>query len=206
MLWKAGFSPQPCVLCNFLILKRTPRLIRCYQLLTSQYESDFKKRFIKRLLYQIIQHAVWAKQVHRKARWKNRLFICLSYIHYNSIPHPFVIQKAPCFLELSLYYDPNSSDSSAWIRRKKAFEMKKIRQFISGFYEGFKSFGYGISAIINTVLLFIVYIIGVGFSSLIAKIFGKHLLENKKPSRKLKSYWKKLDLKKNPIEEYFRQF
>lgn len=49
------------------------------------------------------------------------------------------------------------------------------------------------------------YIIGVGLTAVVAKIVGKHFLEDKKPSNK-KTYWKELDLKKKSVEEYYRQF
>ena len=67
-----------------------------------------------------------------------------------------------------------------------------------------KEFGENISALVNGVLLFVTYVIGVGVSSLITKISGKKLLELK-PSKK-ESYWTDLDLKKKPLKEYYRQF
>jgi len=83
--------------------------------------------------------------------------------------------------------------------------MNEIKKFSKGFAEGFKDFGNNISIIVNSVLLLIVYILGVGITSLIAKIFGKHFLEMKL-SKKEKTYWSDLNLKKKPIEEYYRQF
>jgi len=83
--------------------------------------------------------------------------------------------------------------------------MKKLKQFFKGFKKGFKDFGMNIANIINSLLLLIVYIIGVGLTSIVAKLVGKHFLEDKKPSNK-KSYWKELGLKKKPTEEYYRQF
>lgn len=82
--------------------------------------------------------------------------------------------------------------------------MKKIRQFYRGFKGGMKKFGENIALIINTILLFFVYLIGVGITSIVAKIVGKHFLE-KKLSKK-DTYWNSLKLKKKPIEEYYRQF
>lgn len=75
--------------------------------------------------------------------------------------------------------------------------------FFIGCREGMHLFGQNIALIINTVLLFIVYIVGVGATSLIAKIAGKHFLEMKKQEV---SYWKPLNLKKKKIEDYYRQF
>jgi len=81
--------------------------------------------------------------------------------------------------------------------------MKKLKQFFNGFQKGVKGFSNNISTIINFFLLSIVYLIGVGATSIIAKIFGKHFLNMK---RKKCSYWHDLNLKKKPIEEYYRQF
>lgn len=83
--------------------------------------------------------------------------------------------------------------------------MKKMKEFFNGFREGMKNFGHNISIIINSILLLIVYILGVGITSVFAKIFGKHFLE-KKIQRKKETYWSELNLKKKPIEEYYRQF
>ena len=65
-----------------------------------------------------------------------------------------------------------------------------------------KDFGEGISIVVNSVLLLIVYIIGIGITSIIARITGKDFLDKKKEN----SYWSDLNLGKKPKEEYFRQF
>ena len=83
--------------------------------------------------------------------------------------------------------------------------MSYCKNFFKGFKKGTELFGKNISIIVNTALLFIVYIIGVGLTSLIAKLFGKHFMDLK-ISKKKKSYWSKLDLKKRPEEEYYRMF
>ena len=83
--------------------------------------------------------------------------------------------------------------------------MKLLRHFFGGFNEGMKKFGNNISVIINSVLLSIVYLIGVGIVSIFAKLFGKHFLDTK-ISENSKSYWSNLNLKKQPLENYYRQF
>jgi hypothetical protein len=75
--------------------------------------------------------------------------------------------------------------------------------FLEGAREGFLVFGEGISSLINSVLLSIVYIFGVGTTSLIMKIFGKRFLEKDIPK---KSYWKGIDPKKKEIDDYYRQY
>ena len=83
--------------------------------------------------------------------------------------------------------------------------MNELGDFSTGFGEGVRDFGNNLSIIVNSVLLLIAYLIGVGITSLIAKIFGKHFLEMKL-LKKEKTYWSNLNLKKKPIDEYYRQF
>ena len=82
--------------------------------------------------------------------------------------------------------------------------MNYIRCFFIGFLEGLKEFGHLISDVINFVLLSFVYIIGVGITSLLDKLFKKSFLD--KDLKEGKSYWSELNLKKKPIDEYYRQF
>lgn len=81
--------------------------------------------------------------------------------------------------------------------------MKKLKQFFKGFQKGIKGFSDNIITIINFLLLSIVYLVGVGLTSISAKIFGKHFLDIKK---KRGLYWSDLNLKRKPIEKYYRQF
>ena len=55
--------------------------------------------------------------------------------------------------------------------------MKELKQFFKGFKKGMRNFGYNIALIINTLLLSLVYVVGVGFTSVIAKLFRKHFLK-----------------------------
>ncbi len=80
-----------------------------------------------------------------------------------------------------------------------------VRKFFKGFRKGTEGFGNNISAIVNLVLLSITYLIGVGFTSLFAKLLRRHFLEMK-ISRKSRTYWSNLNLKKKSIEKYYRQF
>jgi len=81
--------------------------------------------------------------------------------------------------------------------------MKELKQFIKGFKKGMGNFGQNIAIIINTLLLSFVYFVGVGPTSIVAKIVGKHFLEIKLSKS---SYWSDLNLKKKSIEDYYRQF
>jgi len=81
--------------------------------------------------------------------------------------------------------------------------MKKTKQFLMGFRKGMQNFGYNIALIINTILLTFVYLIGVGLTSIFAKLFRKHFLGTKLSKD---SYWSDLNLKKKLMEDYYRQF
>ena len=78
-------------------------------------------------------------------------------------------------------------------------------KFINGFLRGQKKFGENISIIINSILLTIVYFIGIGITSIFAKIFNKHFL-NLKLKKDEKTYWEDLNLTKKSMKEYYRQF
>lgn len=77
------------------------------------------------------------------------------------------------------------------------------KELIHGIKEGAELFGEAIAALVNTVLLTIVYFVGIGLTSIIAKIFKKSFLDLDKKSY---SYWKNLNLRKKPLEEYYRRF
>jgi len=83
--------------------------------------------------------------------------------------------------------------------------MAGLREFFSGFKAGMQLFGHGIATIVNVTLLSVVYWIGVGITSMIAKIMGKRFLDMEL-DKKAKTYWKDYNLTKRPIEEYYRQF
>ena len=72
--------------------------------------------------------------------------------------------------------------------------MNTISDFFKGFKEGMHRFGQTISIIINSILLLIVYLIGIGFTSIIAKLFHKHFLDTE--ISKKESYWSNLNLNK----------
>ncbi|MBN1645423.1 hypothetical protein JW868_00110 [Candidatus Woesearchaeota archaeon] len=78
-------------------------------------------------------------------------------------------------------------------------------RFFKGLKKGTESFSSNITTIINTLLLSIVYFIGVGITSIIARLFGKEFLDLRQ-SKKIRTYWSTLNLKKKPMDEYYRQF
>ena len=80
--------------------------------------------------------------------------------------------------------------------------MSNLKLFIRGFMKGFRNFSHVITDVVNFIFLLIVYIFGIGPVSIISKAFGKHFMDLKKSG----SSWVKRDLKKRPIEEYYRSF
>ncbi|PIN90013.1 hypothetical protein COU57_04850 [Candidatus Pacearchaeota archaeon CG10_big_fil_rev_8_21_14_0_10_32_14] len=82
---------------------------------------------------------------------------------------------------------------------------KKRNEKFDKFKQGQKMFGDDIAVIINSILLSIVYILGVGATSLFAKITGKKFL-NEKIDKEKTSYWEEFNLGVKEKEEYYRQF
>jgi hypothetical protein len=80
-----------------------------------------------------------------------------------------------------------------------------VKNFLRGLKKGGKEFGDNIAGIVNSVLLSFVYFFGVGITSIFAKIFNKRFLELKIDKSK-KSYWEELNLSKEELERYYKQF
>lgn len=83
--------------------------------------------------------------------------------------------------------------------------MSKHRYFFWGLKKGMHLFGQNIATIVNTILLFMVYLIGIGLTAIFAKIKRKKFLETK-ISKDKNSYWSDFNLSKKPMEDYYRQF
>jgi len=83
--------------------------------------------------------------------------------------------------------------------------MSKVKDFFVGFGEGMEDFSKVLNVMINSILLTLVYLIGIGFTFISAKLFGKHFFDMKVDKNE-KSYWSRLGLKKRKIDEYYRQF
>lgn len=82
---------------------------------------------------------------------------------------------------------------------KNRLDNKEARMsFFSEFKNGMKEFGLLLAIIVNTALLAIVYIVGVGLTSIIAKSFKKDFL----PLEKKKTYWEDIDDR----GDHYRQF
>jgi len=81
--------------------------------------------------------------------------------------------------------------------------MAKLKQRFDEFIEGSKMFGELISAIINLLLLSIVYFIGFGLTSISAMVLGKKFIDDKATKE---SYWEELNLTTQSFKNYYRQF
>ena len=83
------------------------------------------------------------------------------------------------------------------------FKMKK-KCFITGLKEGFTEFGSSINSIIFTALLFLVYIFGIGLTSIVLRLAKKDILDTK--NKKKKTYWFDLNLNLKDKESYYNQY
>lgn len=90
---------------------------------------------------------------------------------------------------------------------KTKLKMQKASNF-SIFKEGFTDFSHLVIGIVNFVLLLMVYLLGVGPVSIIAKLFKQHFLDIK-PTHLISpavSYWKDHKITKQNLENYLRSF
>ena len=79
------------------------------------------------------------------------------------------------------------------------------KSFFSGVREGFTFFGECITTLVNSILLAIVYLIGVGLTSLVSRLFRKSFIDlGLKP--KSESYWIDASQKKRALDDNYRQF
>ncbi|MDO8509357.1 MAG: hypothetical protein Q7S27_06780 [Nanoarchaeota archaeon] len=83
--------------------------------------------------------------------------------------------------------------------------MSNGKQFFINMKKGQKDFGEDIARLVNSALLTVVYLLGVGLTSVIGRLFRKSFLDLK-PDKNKKSYWEDLELNNKNIEEYYRQF
>lgn len=72
-------------------------------------------------------------------------------------------------------------------------------------YAGFLFVSGKIRDAVNFIILSVVYFLGIGLTSLFAKMIRKHFLELKKGS-KSQSYWKKRNLTSEKEEDFLNQF
>ena len=82
--------------------------------------------------------------------------------------------------------------------------MKLIFDSFKPFKEGMNDFGSTIAIIVNSISLSFVYFLGVGITSFVAKLISKNFLDKELSDKE--TYWEDLNLGKNKMEAYYRQF
>mgnify|MGYP001602884403 CR=1 FL=1 len=82
--------------------------------------------------------------------------------------------------------------------------MSFLRFFVKGLMDGANNFGQIIACLVNTCLLSIIYLFGIGFTSILAKFRGKKFLQLK--PFKTDSYWQDINLKEESTTKYYKQF
>ena len=80
-----------------------------------------------------------------------------------------------------------------------------MNSFFASVWRGMHLFGTVINGLVNAVLLVIVYVFGVGVTAIAAKLFGKQFLDLGL-STDGQTYWRDLNLEKEPLDHYYRQF
>lgn len=80
-----------------------------------------------------------------------------------------------------------------------------MRNFWTGFKKGMQKFSHHVGRVVNTILLILIYFLAVGPTSLIAKLRKKHFLKLSL-EKESNSYWEDLNLSKQSIEKYYKQF
>lgn len=83
--------------------------------------------------------------------------------------------------------------------------MKRIANFTKDFKKGAMNFGNDLSALINCVILLFLYILGIGFSAILARLLRKTFFETK-PSKAKKTYWLDFESRSKDTENYYQQF
>ena len=81
----------------------------------------------------------------------------------------------------------------------------RLVEFFSDLKQGQKEFGEDIAVIINSILLTMAYIFGIGFSFLISKLVNKNFLDVRIDKNK-KTYWEDLNLDRQELNSYYKQF
>ncbi|MCX6709904.1 MAG: hypothetical protein NTV63_03040 [Candidatus Woesearchaeota archaeon] len=76
--------------------------------------------------------------------------------------------------------------------------------FFRGFIKGFKRVGENAAVFINSIILSVVYFLGIGLTAIFAKAFRKHFIKVKKPNSA--TYWEEREKVSGKIEDYFDQF
>ncbi len=84
--------------------------------------------------------------------------------------------------------------------------MDAIKLFFKGLSSGFQEPGHFLARLINTLLLLIVFIFGVGPVALIARLRGKRYLGTTSFQQTVTTYWQDYSLDNKSKEDYTKLF
>lgn len=82
--------------------------------------------------------------------------------------------------------------------------MKTTKMFLKGLARGLTHTGHTITGIINTVLLLIIYFIGVGTAAIITKLAKQELIALEK--KNTATYYNDKKIETENIQEYYKQY
>lgn len=83
--------------------------------------------------------------------------------------------------------------------------LKMSKIYFGSFTKGMNEFNKDLIFIINSVVLLIVYVLFVGITSIIARVFKKHFL-HLNISANIDTYWTSTKQNLDSSEDYFKQF
>lgn len=83
--------------------------------------------------------------------------------------------------------------------------MNKLNSFFKEFHKGQALFGETISTVVNSLLLSLVYFLGIGLTSIFAKFANRRFLDKETDLLK-ESYWEEFHFMKIEEGEHFRQY
>lgn len=82
--------------------------------------------------------------------------------------------------------------------------MTATTNFFNGFKKGTTVFGEEIIRLVNSLLLTVVYLLGIGITSIVARLARKRFLDT--TWKKKGSYWSDKDTTAKEVKKYERQF
>jgi hypothetical protein len=75
--------------------------------------------------------------------------------------------------------------------------------FFGGFKLGFTSFGHRVNSVVTAAVLVMVYVIGIGFTTLLGRIAGKKFMDMNPGGE---SYWTDVEQKEETLDDCRRSF
>ncbi len=79
-----------------------------------------------------------------------------------------------------------------------------MKKYLNSFKTGFQKFSHLVADLVNLVLLGLVYFIGIGLTSIIAKLSKKHFLDLKQEGKD--TCWVDVKSDSQDIDDYYKMF